>query len=445
MSKTPVLYASEAEAYVQSLETFDLTDIGSSKWLQQHEYVEKLNMQALCNAFQNEDEFVKEFLITYEKIPVLVYDAITTEIWKNKIFPKIMISVEDREVVFPFYFILHHEVTVVNLLETVLFHQSACETLNDLALDLVDYCYGKLAKLLAIGHYCEDADKNSSENLKNLQLSSVEELKKQHEKLNFAIAVKSLAILRFMIDNMKVLSLSFAKRVLNILDVPILLVELIENPPWVCNHAKSQRKYDGANWLKSDHPEFHKLTKVEGQVWIALFQLLITETRNNYEFNSFRKSALLRLRPYLNDLLLDQMPILIEMQRFLDQLSFCELEQPKNALILEQLPEIKESCMRKHKGKWEKIAEHQKCTFFNTSSEEFQALAKNLSETYSFDNLENFIEEPPKCVFCGDAATKRCSRCQNEWYCRRECQVKHWPKHKTLCDLMQPISVSVSK
>jgi hypothetical protein len=44
------------------------------------------------------------------------------------------------------------------------------------------------------------------------------------------------------------------------------------------------------------------------------------------------------------------------------------------------------------------------------------------------------LVEDPKCALCGAAATKRCSRCRAEWYCGRECQVKHWKQHKTLCE-----------
>jgi len=41
------------------------------RWRQQHEYLEKLNMQALVNASQNQDEFVKEYLISHEKVSYL--------------------------------------------------------------------------------------------------------------------------------------------------------------------------------------------------------------------------------------------------------------------------------------------------------------------------------------------------------------------------------------
>ncbi|CAF3754949.1 unnamed protein product, partial [Rotaria sordida] len=64
------------------------------------------------------------------------------------------------------------------------------------------------------------------------------------------------------------------------------------------------------------------------------------------------------------------------------------------------------------------------------------------ANTMNFDILETIINDTPKCAICGEPATKRCSRCQREWYCRRECQVKHWPKHKTMCDMIVEIAKS---
>jgi len=44
--------------------------------------------------------------------------------------------------------------------------------------------------------------------------------------------------------------------------------------------------------------------------------------------------------------------------------------------------------------------------------------------------------EDPKCANCGKVATQRCSKCKNQWYCSRDCQVKQWKAHKALCEVI---------
>jgi zinc finger MYND domain-containing protein 10 len=53
---------------VQQCSLLNLIFFLLTRWRQQHEYLEKLNMQAVLSASQNEDEFVKEFLITHGKV-----------------------------------------------------------------------------------------------------------------------------------------------------------------------------------------------------------------------------------------------------------------------------------------------------------------------------------------------------------------------------------------
>eukprot|EP00455_Lapot_gusevi_P055110 TRINITY_DN8938_c0_g3_i1.p1 TRINITY_DN8938_c0_g3~~TRINITY_DN8938_c0_g3_i1.p1 ORF type:complete len:187 (-),score=19.87 TRINITY_DN8938_c0_g3_i1:50-610(-) len=39
------------------------------------------------------------------------------------------------------------------------------------------------------------------------------------------------------------------------------------------------------------------------------------------------------------------------------------------------------------------------------------------------------------CENCGESGKKfkKCSRCQSCWYCSKECQISHWPTHKSTC------------
>jgi len=47
--------------------------------------------------------------------------------------------------------------------------------------------------------------------------------------------------------------------------------------------------------------------------------------------------------------------------------------------------------------------------------------------------------EDPKCASCGDPATQRCSKCKEEWYCSRECQLKRWKDHKKICAMVSDL------
>ncbi|KAJ7020060.1 hypothetical protein C8F04DRAFT_311786 [Mycena alexandri] len=47
-------------------------------------------------------------------------------------------------------------------------------------------------------------------------------------------------------------------------------------------------------------------------------------------------------------------------------------------------------------------------------------------------------EVPPVCAGChavvaDRSVLRKCARCQNVWYCSRECQKKDWPSHKKIC------------
>ncbi|WAR26277.1 ZMY10-like protein [Mya arenaria] len=382
-----VLLPVEAEAAVESLKQFPLKEIGGPKWSVQHEVLEKLNMQAILNASAQEDEFVKDYLITCDKLSLLIYDLLATEVWKEKVFSEILDTEDfDPKTTFPLYMVLYHEATVINLLETTMFYREVCEAAEDCVLDLVDY---------------------------------------------------SVSLLRYIVDHLEGLPLSVMTRLLNTHDIPQLLVQLIGTPPWSHRKDGKQYKYIDGKWVQVDFADSLKLTKIEGQVWLSIFQLLMsTACQQKYELDTYRKNTILKLRSFLTEPMLDQIPMLGELQRYLEHLSMMDPPAPRREVILEQVPEVRDYILHSNEGKWKKIAKKQIKSFFDPSTSDLKMQAKRWADTYNFDVMEGLLSEPPKCAKCGEDASKRCSRCQNEWYCGRECQVTHWQKHKQACDLM---------
>lgn len=57
------------------------------------------------------------------------------------------------------------------------------------------------------------------------------------------------------------------------------------------------KKYVDGKWTEIPPRDRFVLTKTEAQVWLALYNLLMEpECRRKYEFNSFNKSEILKLR-----------------------------------------------------------------------------------------------------------------------------------------------------
>ncbi|XP_078066271.1 zinc finger MYND domain-containing protein 10 [Mustelus asterias] len=492
MAAGAVLFPVEADGYTQSLQEFPLKDIGSARWFRQHEYIEKLNMQAIINATANQDEFVKETIYSHGKVSTLIHELIAVEVWKQKVFP-VLCQLQDftPKSTFPIYIVInsekalktlatksvnwvamgklvrsgirlrtlqmveklfilvdseeensrlvvfwnteiHHEATIINLLETIFYHKDVCDSADDTVLDLADYCHRKLTLLAARSDGCEKEELNRS------SPASLEELQKQSQELEFDISLKALSILRYITDHIDSLPLSVQTRLLNTHNVPCVLVHLMEYSPWSRHNSKGElQKYADGKWHTIPIEDRLKITKLDGQVWIALYNLVLKPNcQQRYDFNNFNKNQLLKLRSFLTEVVIDQLPNLVELQRFLGHLAMTDPPPPKKDLILEQVPDIWDRIIRENSNKWKAIAKHQVKTAFNLSEQDLREQAHRLSETYNLDVMEKLIPDRPKCAFCGAEATKRCSRCQVERYCQRDCQVKHWSKHKKACDLM---------
>ncbi|XP_023561954.1 zinc finger MYND domain-containing protein 10 isoform X3 [Octodon degus] len=357
MTDLELLLPGEADKLVQQLRSFLPQEMGSEGWSQQHENLEKLNMQAILDATVSQGEPIQELLVTYGKIPTLVEELIAVEMWKLKVFP-VLCKLEDFKPLntFPIYMVVHHEASIINLLETVFFHKEVCESADDTLLDLVDYCHRKLT--LLVGKTSHGGPPKED----RLQDSTpMQELQNQAELMEFDISLKALSVLRYITDCVDSLSLSTLSRMLSTHNLPCLLVELLEHSPW--------KRQEG------------------------------------------------------------------DLKGFLAHLALVETQPSKKDLVLEQIPEIWRRMERENKGKWQAIAKHQLQHVFSPSEQDLRLQAQRWAKTYRLDVLEAVAPERPRCAYCGAEASKRCSRCQKEWYCCRECQVKHWEKHGKACVL----------
>uniref|UniRef100_A0A8B9D0R7 Zinc finger MYND-type containing 10 n=1 Tax=Anser cygnoides TaxID=8845 RepID=A0A8B9D0R7_ANSCY len=207
-------------------------------WLRQHESVEKLNMHAILSAAAGQEQLLTELLVTHGKIPVLIGELISAEVWKHKVFP-VLCRLEDfhPRSTFPIYVVLHHEASIINLLETVFFYKEICESAEDSILDLIDYCHRKLTLLAARSTSGQAVTQKELDPKDLASLSSMQELQKQAEAMEFEISLKALSVLRFITDQVDSLPLSALTRMLNTHNLPCLLVELVEHCPWSCHEA----------------------------------------------------------------------------------------------------------------------------------------------------------------------------------------------------------------
>ena len=70
--------------------------------------------------------------------------------------------------------------------------------------------------------------------------------------------------------------------------------------------------------------------------------------RSKYAFTEYRKSNLLRLKKYMNELLIDQIPILTPMLRSLEELSIVNVQvtDKMNPFVVQQMPEMRNSIIQ---------------------------------------------------------------------------------------------------
>lgn len=393
----------EAERYIEGLTKFTIEDVGSSRWLDQHAQMEKLNLQAHQSAVTNSDEYVIESLLTFSKLEVLIHDLLIIEAWKENVFPKLRSRLAGRNSIRT-YFVLYHEATVVNLLEVMLYHKHVCESGGEKMLELVDYVARKLTRLSSRYDFRshDPVSTNSAGGLSAKEYAAAleavtpeEELTRHLTEIEFRVCISSCALARFLCEHADALPLSVVSRITDTHDLLVLMVPLIENPPWTRRSDKGKwQKLIDSKWTDVQPIDLMKITKLEGQPWLGLYHLMAKEVfRERYHLNSFRKAQALRVRKYLNEVLLDQLPFLADICRYMDELAITDVPEPhasgNSVFMFQQVAVAREALLR---GKdWDEVANFQMEKVFTMTDKDDKDL-KKMSDLYADDSAMEALD-----------------------------------------------------
>jgi len=402
---TPIVDYAEAERFVEELRCFTVEEVGNGEWMEQHRRLEKLNLQAHQSAASNNEEFVLEAILTFGMIETLIHDLLIIEAWKESVYPKLLSRVAGRNSM-RIYFVLYHEATVINLFEVLMYHRHICEQSGEKFLELVDYCARKLTRLQSGYDFRQvtpspgggSSSGDPSDRAKELaaEIASKtpqEELVQYLTDIEFKVCISSCTIARFITEHADAMPLSVQSRITDVHDFLVLVIPLIENPPWTRRTAAGKwEKLVDYKWTKVEPIDLLQITKLEGQPWLSLYHLIAKACfRERYHINSFRKTQLLRVRKYLNDVLLDQLPFLADIMRYMDELALSEVgvDNHQNVFQFQQVSRKRESLLKDKD--WGKVADLQMETVFTMTDRDDKDI-RLMADLYANDDVQDMLD-----------------------------------------------------
>lgn len=341
-SNASVYSTVEAELAVRELTPIPLSEVGSEKWKSQRETVERLNLCSHSNAVKKVDDCVKTFLVEHERLSVILHELLVAEVFRQRVLPGLMDAVTANPTA-P-YLYCNYESVLVNLLECVCFYEEVVLGFGDDILELIDYCWRQVFPLFSDSKINQVQAPPTAEELK--KETPLEHLEKQLYHSGITRAMSCLSILWFVIDRLNDLPMSATNAILIKNDLPVGLSDVLLLQPWTRRSATLQQKYRNNEFADAPGDEIMRVCTPEAHTWFCLHHLLCDrDCRTKYTYTQHKKEALLRVRRFLNETLIDQIPALQSVQRALEELSFLEPpsgteEKFRNTLVIEQVPRI---------------------------------------------------------------------------------------------------------
>jgi hypothetical protein len=89
-------------------------------------------------------------------------------------------------------------------------------------------------------------------------------LQKQADEIEFSCSIIAFSLIRFITDHIHELPVPIVHQMMEISDMPCVLVPLIELKPWLRkNHRGDLEKFEDQKWQVVPKNESNKVTKVE--------------------------------------------------------------------------------------------------------------------------------------------------------------------------------------
>lgn len=333
----------EADILVQSLVPISIEKIGSSAWKEQREAIELLNFCSHTNANLKKDDFVMASLIKHEKMVVLLHELLVMDVWRRKIFPSISKEViESPSGVYLYY---NYEMILLNFLECLMYFEESVVAFEDSILELLDYSWRQVNLFLAQGNakistVPPPLDPKSPP-------STAQQFASQEWEMQCSRALTSITILWFIIDRLEALPMAVINAVLQKNDLLVGFADVLLAQPWQRRGKEGVQKFINGRYTPVSDPL--RICVPEAHSWFAMHKLLCDrECRKKYAYTTYKKEAIIRVKRFLNETLVDQIPALVDVQRALEELSFLEPpsgteEKFKSTLIIEPVAQLMES------------------------------------------------------------------------------------------------------
>jgi zinc finger MYND domain-containing protein 10 len=394
----------EVEQKISKLKIFSPDQIGKPEWKSQRQSIELFNIISHQAAQKKSDDFVLSQLVSYEKMPVLVHELCIAEAMRNKVYSKTLKELSEAPA--GIYLYVQYESVILNFLQVVLYHEEAVTALGDHVLDLIDYCWRTITFEFLSGGGSIASDKYSPNMLEGAggdpkaiaSLSPEERLNIQLRELQIRKGFMCISILWFIVERIPALPLAAVNSILNKHDLVVGFANLIEIQPWTYRSKKSGNNND---IYKFKNNAFEKVSAAdvplvvipEAHTWFALHYLVCDrDCRTKYQYNRFRKEQVMRVKKYLNEVLVDQLPVLTDLQRLVEELSFIEPpagteEKFKTKMLLIDHVSPLQSAIQNFAG-WDDII-HAFKTTLTKDPEVMRADAKIVSEIIDWMGLED--------------------------------------------------------